>query len=141
MKVFVAGVDGSEPSEAAAKWAADLAEKFGGEVRLVYVMPRLLLPPEVYGPALTELDAVHQAAAEKFLDGLEAKLARPGVKISREVLMGGGAAELLAEVASAPSVEAVVVASTGKGAVTRALVGSVCGRLVQISPKPVLVVR
>ena len=60
--------------------------------------------PALRARLLTELDAVHQAEAEKFLNEIEAKLARPGVKISREILMGGGAAELLAEVASAPSV-------------------------------------
>jgi nucleotide-binding universal stress UspA family protein len=53
----------------------------------------------------------------------------------------GPAAEALAELAQAPDIQMVVVGHHGRGAVKRLLLGSVAQRLVQISPKPVLVVR
>lgn len=141
MKTFVVGVDGSEPAQRAVRWAAELAEKFGGAVKLVYVIPRMSLPPELYGEALLEVDTIHRAEAERILASAEKEITRAGLSASHEVLMGGSEAALIAEVASAPDVELVVVGSTGKGAIKSLMVGSVSTRLLQICTKPVLVVK
>jgi nucleotide-binding universal stress UspA family protein len=53
----------------------------------------------------------------------------------------GAPAETLAELAKAGEVDLVVVGHRGRNALSRALMGSVADRLVQICSKPVLVVR
>lgn len=53
----------------------------------------------------------------------------------------GSTAEELAELAAAPEVTMVVVGHRGRNLASRLLIGSVADRLVQISTKPVLVIR
>ncbi len=53
----------------------------------------------------------------------------------------GSPAEVLAALSAQPEVDMVVIGHRGRGMLSRLLIGSVADRLVQISPKPVLVVR
>jgi nucleotide-binding universal stress UspA family protein len=57
------------------------------------------------------------------------------------VVEPGAPAATLAELAARLAVDLVVVGHRGRGTLKRLLVGSVADRLVQISPKPVTVVR
>ena len=138
-KVLVA-VDGSEPSLKAARWAADIAQKFGATLRLVYVIPKVPLPPDVYGLKAAELEQEHRTYAAGVLEKAVAQLARPGLRTETGVLHGPPA-ESIAEEAAAPAVGMVVVGSRGYGAVARVFLGSVSARLVHIAAKPVLVVH
>ena len=56
-------------------------------------------------------------------------------------MAGGPAAATLSRVAKGGDVDLVVVGHRARGALARLLVGSVADRLVQICPKPVLVVH
>jgi nucleotide-binding universal stress UspA family protein len=120
--------------------AADIALRFGSKVTVAYVIPRLLLPPDAYGLTLAEMEREQRAYAEKLVAEAAAKLGEPGLDLQTRVL-SGSPPECLAEVAEAPDVDLVVIGSRGRGAVARALLGSVSGRLVHICPKPVLVVH
>ncbi|HZZ84690.1 MAG TPA: universal stress protein [Anaeromyxobacteraceae bacterium] len=138
MKRILVGVDGSEASAKAARLAADIALRFGSRLTLVYVVPRMLLPPDAYGLTIAEVEKEHRAYAEKLLGDAVTKLEEPGLTADTSV-MYGAPAESLAEAAAAPDVDLVVVGSRGRGAVARMFLGSVCDRMVHISPKPVLV--
>jgi len=140
MKRILVGVDGSEHSARAARLAADIALRFGAKLTLAYVVPRLALPPDVYGLTVAEVEKEHGAFAEKLLAEAVAKLAEPGVEVGTLVLFGSPA-ESLAEAAAAPDVALVVAGHRGRGAVARVLLGSVTDRLVHICAKPVLVAR
>jgi nucleotide-binding universal stress UspA family protein len=140
MKRILAAIDGSDQSLKAAQMAADIALRFGAQLTLVHVVPKLLLPPDVYGLTLAEVEKEHRAYAEKLLQKAIAYLAEPGVDTTSTILYGTPA-ESIAEEAAAPDVGMVVVGSRGHGAVARMFLGSVSDRIVHISPKPVLVVR
>jgi nucleotide-binding universal stress UspA family protein len=140
MKRILVAVDGSDASQKAARMAADIALRFGSKVTVAYVIPRLLLPPDAYGLTLAEMEREQRAYAEKLVAEAAAKLGEPGLDLETRVL-SGSPPECLAEVAEAPDVDLVVIGSRGRGAVARALLGSVSGRLVHICPKPVLVVH
>ncbi len=140
MKRILVAVDGSECSQKAARMAADIALRFGSRLTLVYVVPQMLLPPDVYGLTLVEAEREHAAYAEKLLGEAAVKLGEPGVQVDTQVLFGPPA-ETIAEAARAPDASLVVVGSRGRGAVARMFLGSVSDRLVHISPKPVLVVH
>jgi len=140
MKRILVAIDGSEPAARGARLAADIAVRFGARLTLLYVVPRLLLPPDVYGLTVEEVEREHRAHAERILQAALAALGGAGVEIDSQVL-AGPPAEILAEAATAPDVGLVVVGSRGQGAVARVLLGSVSDRLVHVCPKPILVVH
>ena len=140
MKRILVAVDGSEASLKAARMAVDIALRFGARLTLAYVIPRLLLPPDVYDLTLAEVEREQRTHADKLVAEALARLGEPGVQAETSVL-SGSPAETLAEAAAAPDVDLVVLGSRGRGAVARVLLGSVSDRLIHISPKPVLVVH
>jgi nucleotide-binding universal stress UspA family protein len=140
MKRILVAIDGSDPSLKAARMAADIALRFGARLTLLHVVPKLLLPPDVYGLTLAEVEKEHRAYAEKLLQKAVSFLAEPGVDTSSTILYGSPA-ESIAEEAASEDVGLVVVGNRGHGAVARLFLGSVSDRIVHISPKPVLVVR
>jgi nucleotide-binding universal stress UspA family protein len=140
MKRILVAIDGSEPAARGARLAADIAIRFGARMTLLYVVPRLLLPPDVYGLTVEEVEREHRAHADRILQGALSALGGAGVEIDSQVLTGPPA-ETLAAAAAAPDVNLVVVGSRGQGAVARVLLGSVSDRLVHLCPKPILVVH
>jgi len=140
MKRILVAVDGSEAALRAARMAADVAVRFGARLTLAYVVPRLLLPPDVYGLTIAEVEREQRAHADQLIHEALVKLGASGVEVETNVL-SGPPAESIAEAAAAPDVDLVVVGSRGKGAVKRMLLGSVSDRLVHICPKPILVVH
>jgi nucleotide-binding universal stress UspA family protein len=140
MKRILVAVDGSDAAHKAARMAAEVAVRFGSKLTLAYVIPRLLLPPDVYGLTLAEVEREQRSFADKLVGEAMAKLGDAGVEVET-VVLSGSPAESLAELAAAPDVDMVVVGSRGRGSVARVFLGSVSDRLVHISPKPVLVVH
>jgi nucleotide-binding universal stress UspA family protein len=140
MKTVLVAVDGSQPSLKAVRMAADVAVRFGATLRLVHVVPKLVLPPDVYGLTLAEVEREHRAYGEKIVEKALASIDVPGLETSSTILYGSPA-EAIAEEAATSDVGMVVVGSRGYGAVARVFLGSVSDRIVHISPKPVLVVH
>jgi nucleotide-binding universal stress UspA family protein len=140
VKRILVAIDGSAPATRGARLAADIAVRFGARLTLVYVVPRLLLPPDVYGLTVEEVEREQRAHAEKVLHIALTELGGAGVEIDTQV-MSGPPAETLAEAAGQADVDLVVAGSRGQGAVARALLGSVSDRLVHLCPKPILVVH
>jgi nucleotide-binding universal stress UspA family protein len=140
MKRILVAVDGSDPSLKAARMAADVAVRFGAKLTLVHVVPKLVLPPDVYGLTIAEVEKEHRAYADRLLEKAISTLQEPGLEITTTVLYGSPA-EAIAEEGAASDVGLIVVGSRGHGAVARMFLGSTSDRLVHISPKPVLVVH
>jgi nucleotide-binding universal stress UspA family protein len=140
MKTVLVAVDGSQPSLKAVLMAAEIAVKFGAKLALVHVVPKLVLPPDVYGLTLAEVEREHRAYGEKMIEKAIAAIPFPGLETTTTVLYGSPA-EAIAEEAAASDVGMVVVGSRGYGAVARVFLGSVSDRIVHICPKPVLVVH
>jgi nucleotide-binding universal stress UspA family protein len=140
MKRILVAIDGSEPSLKAARMAADIALRFGAKLTLAHVVPKLLLPPDVYGLTIAEVEKEHRAYADRLLEQAVGALDEPGVEVSTVVLYGSPA-EAIAEEAAAIDIGMLVIGSRGHGAVARMFLGSVSDRLVHISPKPILVVH
>jgi nucleotide-binding universal stress UspA family protein len=141
MKRILVGVDGSNESRDAAKFAASIARATGSQLKIAFAVAPVI--PTEGAPELVarfqELEENERQQAKEVLKDIASSVGH-GVVI--ETLVASGTpAQALAELASSVEVDRVVVGHRGRNAVARALLGSVADRLLQISPKSVLVVR
>lgn len=135
-KVIVVGVDASEPSKEALRWAAGQAELSGQELRVIMSWE---IPAMAYWAPLPEgLDfeketrtALHQTVTEVLGE-------HPAVTVTEVVREGHPAPVLLAESADA---DLLVVGSRGHGEFAGMLIGSVSEHCVTHASCPVVVVR
>jgi nucleotide-binding universal stress UspA family protein len=141
MKRFLVGVDGSWESREATRCAANLAKSTGSGVRLATVVSfhKAFGAPELEVQVAT-WEEEEKARSARMLGKIAGTLRRRGVPVETIVLCGP-TAEALCEEATRAEIEFVVIGYRGRGALRRVLPGSVAERLLQISPKPVLVVR
>src|SRR5262249_45829692 len=111
-------------------------------VTLAYVVPRHPPPgPDFYAPEEeVREEKLEHSYAPAMLRQMEQRCTATGVPVDSATLTGP-IAPSLADLAGSGGFDLVVVGHRGRGGVRRALLGSVANRLVQISPRPVLVVR
>jgi nucleotide-binding universal stress UspA family protein len=140
MRRILVAIDGSDASQKATRMAADIAQRFGARLTVLYVVPRILLPPDVYGLTVVDVEREQRSYGEKLVSEALSKLGEPGVNVDTQIL-SGPPAESIAEAAQAADIDLVVVGSRGRGAAARVLLGSTSTRLVHICPKPILVVH
>jgi nucleotide-binding universal stress UspA family protein len=141
VKRILVGVDGSGEAAAAVDKAAELARAAGADVLLAYVVPRHPPPgPDAYAPEQVREDKLEHSYAAAMLREMEMRCTARNVPVDSATLTGSIAGSL-ADLAASGGFDLVVVGHRGRGGVRRALLGSVADRLVQISPRPVLVVR
>ncbi len=141
VKRILVGVDGSRESDVAAKYAADLARDTGARLILACAV---FAPDPLGDPELVARTSVweeeEQERSEDLVRQVAAAVARRGVA-SETLVVGGPAAATLASLARSCNVDLVVVGHRERSTLARMLIGSVADRLVEICPKPVLVVR
>ena len=133
------GVDGSESSAAAIKWAIRLATATSAQVIAVYAVD---IP--VYFPEPEELpfvldDEWRAGMKSEFEDKWCKPLKVAGVRY-RTVMEDGRAATVIAAVAEREKADIIVVGRRGRGGVAELLLGSTSHELVLHSREPVLVV-
>ncbi|MVU80401.1 universal stress protein [Nocardia sp. ET3-3] len=132
----VVGVDGSESSKSALRWAARQAELTGAELRPIQVWQ----PPPSYGMPVDYSDVDFEAQARKSLqhtigEVLGEHLTTP---VTPEVTEGHPAAVLIE---AAENADLLVVGSHGHGAFSGMLLGSVGQHCAQHAACPVFIVR
>ncbi len=139
-------LDGSERAEAALPAAHMLAEAFGGEMLLTWVLPALALEPLRAGSAerssvtFAERSGDDERFARRYLDTIMAGLQWGGITVDTLVARGEPAKTLL-ETARTQSVDMLVLATHGRTGNPAVWAGSVASRLVDRSECPVLIVR
>jgi nucleotide-binding universal stress UspA family protein len=140
MAQIVVGVDGSEESKLALRWALEEARLRDASVRAVYAWrdPYALTPG--YGlPEDFEFDALREHAVER-LDAVIAEVAGTTTDVEVDgVVAEGPAGSVLVQ--AAEGAELLVVGSRGHGGFVGLLLGSVSQQCVTHAPCPVLVVR
>lgn len=138
MGVIVVGVDGSEQSIPALRWAGHEAAAHGHTLRVVtaWSIPVTALSPGGLPAPYPADDLLADARAAQ--EGVLAKADLPaGVEVEHHVVEGGPAAVLLD---AAEGADLVVVGTRGHGGFKGLLVGSVSHQVVGHAPCPVVVV-
>jgi nucleotide-binding universal stress UspA family protein len=146
-KPIVVGIDGSEASGKALRWAADEARL--RSARLVALYAWSFVPPQPIGdPGMLaipagdlpgQLDAERDAAGAALDAAVsEALSAQPELEVERKLVEGDPGDALVAESESA---ELVVVGSHGRTGLRAALLGSVSKHVVNHAACPVVVVK
>jgi len=138
--MIVVGVDGSEESKQALRWALGEAATRGTSLRVVDVWQLPLIDYWSYLPSdLLNRKVFEEHALEVIAEALdETGGSESPVEIER-VTCEGEAARVLVDLSSAA--ELLVVGSRGHGGFTGLLLGSVSQHCVQHAACPVVVVR
>lgn len=122
--MIVVGVDGSEESKAALRWALEEAKLRKASVRVVHA----------------EHDYAGEQERTDWLDGIVREVAgeSPGVEVAQSIV-DGGAASVLVE--AAKDADMLVVGSRGHGGFAGLLLGSVSHQCAHHASCPVAIVR
>jgi nucleotide-binding universal stress UspA family protein len=136
MKRIVVGVDGSERSLLALRWAVDEARVHGAGVEALHAWTYPLMGGLPVTPVLVDLEGIEREARQ-VLDEVVGKVDAGDVTVEA-VLVHGGAAQALVE--KAKGADLLVVASRGLGGFTGLLLGSVSQQVVHHAPCPVVII-
>lgn len=140
MKIVVAH-DGSDKANKALIEGAEIAQKWGGSLTIVSVVPDLCLSSEEITQESCDLVS-HSLLAEaqglmsKVMDELKAK----GVS-AELVIKDGRPAQRVIEVATDLGADLIVVGSTGKHGAAKFFMGSVSTKIAEHAPMSVYIVR
>ncbi|HZB84216.1 MAG TPA: universal stress protein [Rubrobacteraceae bacterium] len=146
-KVLLA-TDGSKEAALAGQTAADIAQKTGSELYVVYVEeyasnlrsaygPYMFLSPEKVEALIKEADS----AAKKTLDEQVAHVKGAEGTVTGSYLRHGEADQEIVKLADEIGAGLIVIGSRGLGGMRRALMGSVSDSVVRHAHCPVLIVR
>ena len=142
MKRIVVGIDGSTQGWTALERASELARATGASLQIAHISPPIaaLLAADDYPATTADWRTGQETYAKGLLREAVSRVKDAGLEVE-PVSKFGAPAEELAELAKDSEVTMTVVGHRGRNLAARLFVGSVADRLVQISPKPVLVVR
>jgi nucleotide-binding universal stress UspA family protein len=133
---IVVGYDGSATSRMALLFAALQAGRQGR----VFVVHAYELPPDLLGwPNYDHLLSERRRAGERLLTELPLDGPELAGPVYETELIGGPAAQAIADVARTRNADEIVVGARGRGRV-KALLGSVSHELLHIADRPVVVI-
>lgn len=140
MAGIVVGVDGSEHSLDALRWAAAEAKLRGATLRVVasFSTPLMSTGYEVAVPDSADLSAASTTMLNAALDSVRSSGALDGVDVITEVLEGHAGEQLIR---LSENADLLVVGARGHGGFLGLLMGSVTTYVVNHALCPVVVVR
>jgi universal stress protein A len=141
LKKILAPIDFSPASQNAFKYALRLAQEFGGELTLLYVLEPESMTGFVAIPEATAFVEGDIVAAGKNLRTLIAAAYKGNGKRPHWKLRGGIPSHEIVEVAKEMDVDLIVIATHGYTGWKHFCIGSTAERVVRAAPCPVLVVR
>lgn len=134
-RAILVPLDGSPAAEAALAYAALIPSR---RVNLLLVEPDEQGPMLASAPELAQWRGERQAEAETYLNAAGAELRRQGREVMVTFVFGDPATRI---VEASEDAELIIMATHGRGAGGRALVGSVADRVARHAPVETLVVR
>ncbi len=138
---IVVGVDGSDTSRAALRWAMRQASLTGSAVDAVIAWHYPVMAGGFGWVVVSETDITDfKELAAKQLAEVIADEVDPGLEVRvRSSVVEGNAAQVLLEAAA--GADLLVVGSRGHGGFTSALLGSVSQHCAHLAPCPIVIIR
>lgn len=138
---ILVGTDFSEPARRAVHHVVELARALDADLVVLhaYELPVYGLPDATILPSIEQAAEIAEAA-QRHLDAEVERLRHLGLRVEG-VLRNAAPAEALLEVARERGADLIAVGTHGRGALRRALLGSVATDVIRTSPLPVLTVR
>jgi nucleotide-binding universal stress UspA family protein len=140
IKKILSPVDFSETSQAALRYAIDMASRVGASIEIIHAFtpPSFALPD---GAIMAQPGYLAEVSNElqKSLDELVRRYSGRGVPIEARLLEGFAAAEVT-RVAEEDGIDLIVMGTHGRTGLKHFLLGSVAERVVRTSTVPVLTV-
>jgi nucleotide-binding universal stress UspA family protein len=134
-KRILVGVDGSEASKRALRWALDEAKVRGSEVIAMHAWS---FPPVVDVPFDTGADIDWESQSQRCLDeAVDAVVQHDDIAVQKRLIAGGAAHNL---VRLSETADLVVVGSRGHGGFAGLLLGSVSQQCAHHAACPVVIV-
>lgn len=138
-ETLVITTDGSEPAEKAAGHGFDLAGELGAEIRIVSVADSSIATGVGYsGDSGSIRERLREKAEARATSLCDTALSR-GLD-AEPVVLEGIPAEEIVDYADGTDVDAIVIGTSGRGGVSRAVMGSVADRVVRNASVPVVTV-
>jgi|KBSMisStaDraftv2_1062788.scaffolds.fasta_scaffold458959_1 nucleotide-binding universal stress UspA family protein len=132
---ILVGYDESAPARRALALAEDIAAQYDARIVLVSVLQPINAPPvQVMYPTEEEI-----SKARRVVEVEAARMQAEGKRVEAFVEIGVPARALL-DLAQKLEVDVTIVGRSGKGAVARAIMGSVTTSLLHTTTKPIIVV-
>jgi nucleotide-binding universal stress UspA family protein len=98
---------------------------------------RVLLPTSEHERDLAE----QRQRATTYLEGIAARLQAQGIRATHRIMTDSAPAQAIADGAHEPDVDLVAIATHGRGALGRIMLGSVADKVLRTADKPVLLYR
>ena len=140
--VLIVGIDGSEPGERAAEFAANVARTQNATLLIAYVIewsPYTFNTPQENEVRHKRREEEIEAANSKLLAPLLDRL-KGGDTVIEGVVKHGHPAKTLNNIARERNASQIFVGRTGGSGISQLLFGSVAGNLVQTAKVPVTVI-
>ncbi len=152
IKKILIAFDGSEPSKNALNHGVHVAEKFGADIIIISVVPRVMMPvfpDEGFGAApitaAQEFTEYQERMKNFYLEALsdvKENLDKEAPELNVEFLLEEGRpSSTIVQKAEDENVDLIVIGSRGLGGITGFILGSTSRRIVDSCTKPVLVIK
>jgi len=136
-------LDGSKLAEKALPYAEALAEKFAGELILVWALqaqPAMAMSD--YGAAAYgQIVDQEEAEANKYLHQLQDVLRGRNIRVRIAVIKGASVADAIVDIARQEKADVIVKTTHGRSGLSRWIYGSVATKVLQHAPCPIFLVR
>ncbi|MBI2829680.1 MAG: universal stress protein [Chloroflexi bacterium] len=145
---IVVPLDGSQLAECVLSHVETIAAGCGvREVILVRVVPPVVIAPSdamegvyINDKLLREIEESAMKTATTYLAEVESRLKWPNVKVRTQILQGP-VADTLTDYVNKDKPDLIIIATHGRGGISRWVYGSVADRLLRSVCAPVLMVR
>ncbi len=146
-KRLLVAVDGSKQSDKALDHAVALAEKFGSELKLLAVVPRIhhYFLSEESTCTVNNIQQVRDNAQSFFNEVLTeaeemVRSRHADIKVST-ILREGRPSAIIVDVAEKEECDMIIIGSRGMGGITGLVLGSTSHRVVDSCIKPVMIIK
>ncbi len=144
LKKIAAALDGSRFAEAIIPHLEAFAKSLGSEIVLLEVLEPVKVPQlgafEEWGKVEKDIFAKLEREAGRYLEKRKATLQSKDIEVTTKLLQGKPADAILQHVVEA-GIDLVALTTHGFSGISKWAYGSVASRIIEASPKPLLLVR